>query len=167
MLPPYTKPHLSFADQLALLMQRGLSVTDQAKAVVDLQRISYGRLTPYWQPSQQLVPNSNDASRVVCTEQFWAGAEFRHAVDLYLFDKQLRLLFLDAIERIEVALRVDLAHAMGKRAPCAHRSPAFLDPVVPTGGCPGGHPAPELARQGRWCDRPIQGRLDQGVLRHL
>lgn len=25
MLPPYTKPHLSFADQLALLMQRGLA----------------------------------------------------------------------------------------------------------------------------------------------
>ncbi len=127
MLPPYTKPHLSFADQLALLMARGLVVTDQAKAVLHLERIGYGRLTPYWQPFQQLAPDPNDATRTIRTEQFQAGAEFRHAVDLYLFDKQLRLLFLDAVERVEVALRVDLAHALGKRDPFAHRSPAFLD----------------------------------------
>lgn len=127
MLPPYTKPHLSFADQLALLMQRGLGVTDQAKATHHLQRIGYGRLTPYWQPFQQIVPDPADATRTVRSDQFRPGAEFRHAVDLYLFDKQLRLLFLDAIERIEVALRVDLAHALGKRDPWAHRSPAFLD----------------------------------------
>lgn len=127
MLPPYTKPHLSFADQLALLVQRGLSATDQAKATDHLKRIGYGRLTSYWQPFQQLVPDPNDATRMVRSDQFQAGAEFRHAVDLYLFDKQLRLLFLDAIERTEVALRVDLAHALGRRNPWAHRSSAFLD----------------------------------------
>ncbi|MDN4634476.1 Abi family protein [Sphingomonas sp. PsM26] len=127
MLPPYTKPHLSFADQLALLVQRGMVVTDQAKAVLHLQRIGYGRLTPYWQPFQQFVPDPNDATLSVRSEQFQANAEFRHAVDLHLFDKQLRLLFLDAVERIEVALRVDLAHALGRRDPFAHRSTAFLD----------------------------------------
>nr|WP_240162194.1 Abi family protein [Gluconacetobacter azotocaptans] len=37
------------------------------------------------------------------------------------------LLFLDAIERIEVALRVDLAHTLGKRDPWAHRSVGLLD----------------------------------------
>lgn len=128
MLPPYTKPHLSFADQLALLEGRGLDVTDQAKAIRHLERIGYGRLTPYWQPFQQRIPDPQDASLTIRSDQFEPGAEFRHAVDLYLFDKQLRLLFLDAIERIEVALRVDLAHALGKRDPCAHRSSAFLDP---------------------------------------
>jgi abortive infection bacteriophage resistance protein len=127
MLPPYTKPHLSFADQLALLMQRGLSVTDQPKAIHHLQRIGYGRLAPYWQPFQQIVPDAADSSRTIRSDQFRPGAEFRHAVDLYLFDKHLRLLFLDAIERVEVALRVDLAHALGRRDPWAHRSPAFLD----------------------------------------
>ena len=127
MLPPYNKPHLSFTDQLAVLMARGLAVTDQAKAVTHLERIGYGRLTLYWQPFQRLVPHPSDASRTIRTEQFRAGSEFRHAVDLYLFDKQLRLLFLDAVERIEVALRVDMAHALGKRDPFAHRSTAFLD----------------------------------------
>ena len=127
MLPPYTKPHLSFADQLALLMQRGLGVSDTAKATEHLQRIGYGRLTPYWQPFQQFVPDSGDATRTIRSDLFRPNAEFRHAVDLYLFDKRLRLLFLDAIERIEVALRVDLAHALGKRDPWAHRSSAYLD----------------------------------------
>ena len=128
MLPPYAKPHLSFADQLALLEGRGLGVTDQAKAIRHLERIGYGRLSPYWQPLQERIPDPDDATRTIRTDQFQAGAEFRHAVDLYLFDKQLRLLFLDAIERIEVALRVDLAHALGNRDLFAHRSVAYLDP---------------------------------------
>lgn len=127
MLPPYTKPHRTFADQIALLMQRGLIVTDQPKAIHHLQRIGYGRLTSYWQPFQQIVPDPADPTRTIRGKHFRPGAEFRHAVDLYLFDKQLRLLFLDAIERIEVALRVDLAHTLGKRDPWAHRNPAFLD----------------------------------------
>jgi abortive infection bacteriophage resistance protein len=43
-------------------------------------------------------------------------------VELYVFDKRLRLLFLDAIERIEVALRVDIALLLGARDPSAHRN---------------------------------------------
>jgi len=42
---------------------------------------------------------------------------------LYVFDKRLRMLFLDAIERIEVALRVDLAILLGQRSRLAHRDP--------------------------------------------
>lgn len=38
----------------------------------------------------------------------------QNAVDLYVFDKQLRLLTMDALERIEIALRVDIAHTPGK-----------------------------------------------------
>ncbi len=43
-------------------------------------------------------------------------------MELYVFDKQLRMLFLDAIERIEVAIRVDIALLLGQRNPIAHRS---------------------------------------------
>jgi len=127
MLPPYTKPHLSFNDQLALLVDRGLVVTDPLKAVHHLKRIGYGRLALYWQPFQKFVADPSSPNHFIRKEKFQNGAEFRHAVDLYLFDKQLRLLFLDVIERIEVALRVDLAHALGKRDPWAHRDPVFLD----------------------------------------
>ena len=44
----------------------------------------------------------------------------------YVFDKRLRLLLLDALERIEVALRVDIAHFLGARDPWAHLSPDEL-----------------------------------------
>jgi abortive infection bacteriophage resistance protein len=50
-------------------------------------------------------------------------------MDLYVFDKRLRLIFLDAIERIEVALRVDVALLLGKRSPYAHRNPTVFDPA--------------------------------------
>ncbi|PJG44947.1 DNA-binding protein (plasmid) [Sphingobium sp. LB126] len=152
MLPPYTKPHLSFADQLALLVQRGMAVTDPAKATLHLQRIGYGRLTPYWQPFQDSIPDPADPAGVILTDQFRPGAEFRHAVDLYLFDKQLRLLFLDAIERIEVALRVELAHALGKRDPWAHRNAAFLDAHRANRAIHGGN----TTRHQSWLDKADQ-----------
>lgn len=42
------------------------------------------------------------------------------AVRLYLFDKRLRLFLADALERIEIPLRVDLAYLLGERSPFAH-----------------------------------------------
>jgi len=124
---PYTKPHLSFQDQIQLLLSRGLDISDQPKALLYLQRIGYGRLAPYWQPFQQTAPDPDDPGKLIHLEPFKPGAEFRHAVDLYLFDKELRLLFLDAVERFEVALRVDIAHTLGRRDPWAHLDVRHLD----------------------------------------
>lgn len=47
-------------------------------------------------------------------DAFRTGTTFQNAVDLYVFDKQLRLLTMDALERIEVALRVDISHTLGQ-----------------------------------------------------
>jgi len=46
--------------------------------------------------------------------------------DLYLFDRKLRLLALDAIERIELAVQVQVAHVLGERDPMAHLNSAEL-----------------------------------------
>jgi abortive infection bacteriophage resistance protein len=51
------------------------------------------------------------------------GASFQNAVDLYVFDKKLRLLALDAIERIEIAMRVDISHLLGKQDRFAYLKP--------------------------------------------
>ena len=104
----YVKPWTGVADQLAVLMARGLIVTDSAKALDYLHRIGYYRLSGYWFAFRQ----RNAAS--VITDNFKPGATFQNAVDLYVFDKQLRLLAMDALERIEIALRVDIAHSLGK-----------------------------------------------------
>ena len=104
----YVKPWTGVADQLAVLMARVLIVTDNAKALDYLHRIGYYRLSGYWFAFRQ-----RNATAAI-TDNFKPGATFQNAVDLYVFDKQLRLLAMDALERIEIALRVDIAHSLGK-----------------------------------------------------
>ena len=53
MLPPYAKPHLSFADQVRLLQQRGLGITDAWQAERHLARVGYYRLKDYLEPLRQ------------------------------------------------------------------------------------------------------------------
>ncbi|SCZ68389.1 Abortive infection bacteriophage resistance protein [Thiohalomonas denitrificans] len=56
-------------------------------------------------------------------DSFVDGSHFKDAVHLYVFDKKLRLLALDALERIELAIRVDIAHLLGEHDPYAHEEP--------------------------------------------
>jgi abortive infection bacteriophage resistance protein len=56
-----------------------------------------------------------------------AVAKFKHVTDLYAFDKALRLLVLDAIERIEISVRTEVALSVGRHNPRAHRNPGMLD----------------------------------------
>jgi abortive infection bacteriophage resistance protein len=153
MLPPYSKPHLSFADQVQLLKQRGLGITNNWQAERHLERIGYYRLKDYWFPFRQLqsVIQPGGGRTEVVLEDFRAGTSFEHAVALYVFDKKLRLLMSDAIERIEVALRVDVAHVLGARDPFAHRDATFLDPkrAKATRG--------QLTRHGEWLQRVDKG----------
>ncbi len=104
----YVKPWINIDEQLDQLIERGLQVSDRDKALNHLQRIGYYRLSGYWFAFRQ-----RDAATKT-TDDFKASATFQNAVDLYVFDKQLRLLAMDALERIEIALRVDMSHALGK-----------------------------------------------------
>ena len=54
------------------------------------------------------------------------GSKFQDSVALYVFDKKLRLLILDAIERVEVAFRVDIAYLLGEKDPFAYTNPNLL-----------------------------------------
>lgn len=96
----YTKQALTFPGQLALLQQRGLNVADPDRALHWLQRVSYYRLSAYF------LPFKDD-------ENFRPGTEFNDIAGLYIFDRKLRLLILDAIERIEVALRTSVTYEIG------------------------------------------------------
>lgn len=70
---------------------------------------------------QPLIHSLTGKMQVVVEDDFRPGTTFRQVMDLYVFDKRLRLLMLDAIERIEVALRVDIALLLGVRDPWVHR----------------------------------------------
>ena len=112
----YTKPPLSFEEQLTRLIDRGLIVNDRQFAISRLSAISYYRLSAYWYPFRYRKPDSS------VTDNFTANTTFAACLKLYEFDRKLRLLVLDAIERIEVAIRTKmtyfLAHAYGAFGYC-------------------------------------------------
>lgn len=124
----YKKPHLSFAEQLDLLKSRGLEVTDENTAKNYLHRLGYYRLSGYWYPFRALVSIEKQSEKTTSKreDRFLPGAKFEDAVNLYVFDKKLRLLIMDAIERIEVAVRVDIAYLLGEYDTFAHHKPELL-----------------------------------------
>ena len=83
----------SIDDQLALLKSRGMAISEPVRAKKALERFGYYRLSGYWYPFKQ----ANDDGTI--SDQFIADTHMSEAVDLYVFDKKLRLLALDALER--------------------------------------------------------------------
>lgn len=130
----YTKPWMSIDEQLARLQERGMQISDVDKARECLERVGYYRLSGYWydfrvrtaftplDPVTLGKPKKVRIERPV-TDEFKPGTRLHDAVDLYVFDKKLRLLALDALERIEVALRVDLSHRLGQKDTFAYLKP--------------------------------------------
>ncbi|MCD7098443.1 Abi family protein [Stenotrophomonas sp. MMGLT7] len=119
----YSRPWKSFDEQLALLRMRGLLIEDEKVALTWLQRVGYYRLSAYWYPFRVFrleQDAANGAIRTVSTDQFVAGTVFSDAVALYLFDRTLRILLADALERIEVSLRVEVAYRLGSADTFAH-----------------------------------------------
>lgn len=100
---PYTKPALTLDQQVQQLRQRGMSFGDEAHAHHYLGALNYYRLTAYW------LPFEADHT----THSFAPGTTFEAVLDRYVFDRELRLLVMDAIERIEVAIRTQFAYHLG------------------------------------------------------
>lgn len=96
----YTKPPLSSDEHLELLKERGLLIQDEDRALRYLDNISYFRLSGYMFSHQK-----NDGSH-----EFFPNTTFESIIGEYHFDKKLRLLLLEYIERIEVALRAQLSN---------------------------------------------------------
>ena len=99
---PYPKQIQTFANQIGILKQRGMTFADEAAAEAWLHRVSYYRMSGYWYPLL--------ADRVNHT--FKPGTTFEQAVSLYEFDSRLRELVFRNIGRIEVAVRTQMAYVM-------------------------------------------------------
>ncbi|EMG53133.1 abi family protein [Ochrobactrum sp. CDB2] len=106
-----------------------MDIGDVQRASSCLERIGYYRLSAYWYPfraSQTSIDPVTGKSKTIVLDNFRAGTRFQDAVDFYVFDKKLRLIVLDAIERIEIGLRADISILMGKADPWAHRNGGLL-----------------------------------------
>jgi abortive infection bacteriophage resistance protein len=100
----YSKPPLTFEAQADLLLNRGLAA-NRDSLISKLKSVNYYRLSGYLYPFRRsddtFVPDTS-------LETVWMR---------YTFDRYLRLLVMDAIERIEVAFRTQViyhfAHTCG------------------------------------------------------
>jgi abortive infection bacteriophage resistance protein len=112
----YLKPVLAFEEQADQLLRRGM-VGDRDLIIRRLRGVSYYRLSGYWYPFRELDPLTPGA----VLDSFLPGTSFSEIWKRYAFDRQLRLLVMDAIERIEVFVRSQLAfHHASHHGPFAY-----------------------------------------------
>jgi abortive infection bacteriophage resistance protein len=101
----YKKPPLSFEKQAELLISRGLEANKE-ELVNKLRVVNYYRLSGYWYPFRH--PGNDIFKPNTTLEKIWRR---------YTFDRQLRLLVMDAIERLEIAIKTSIinrhSHACG------------------------------------------------------
>lgn len=93
----YSKSPLTYDEQADLLLARGLAASRE-DLLSRLRSVSYYRLSGYWFPFQQ-----KDGS-------FRPGTSLTEVWARYTFDRRLRTLVMDAIERVEVCLRTELVY---------------------------------------------------------
>jgi len=98
----YTKPPLTLDQQADLLLKRGMA-GDRDEMISRLKSVNYYRLSGYCYPFRNRDKNGE------MLDDFRPGTTFEAVWMRYRFDRRLRLLVLDALERIEVAVRTQLA----------------------------------------------------------
>jgi abortive infection bacteriophage resistance protein len=102
----YEKPPLTFQAQAELLLSRGI-VGDRTDMVAKLSTVNYYRLSAYWYPFRLESPIPSPTKRL---DQCKPGTSFDVIWETYVFDQKLRLITMEAVERIEVAVRTQLAY---------------------------------------------------------
>jgi abortive infection bacteriophage resistance protein len=101
----FPKAPASIPQLLAKLEGRGLAIPDPVQATHHLKFIGYYRLSAYMLPFQHQGAGED-------RHQFQPGASMGEILDLYAFDRKLRLLVMDALERTEVAVRAAISDHM-------------------------------------------------------
>ena len=92
----FTKTYSNPSCLVALLKSRGLEVCDERVAMQYLENVGYYRLSAYMYPFLKSPKTQH---------LYKQGATFDKVLMLYRFDKKLRILLLNEIEKIEIAIR--------------------------------------------------------------
>ncbi len=96
----FNKPAISIDQQIELLQQRGLIISNTKLAYEYLSHFNHYRLGEYWYVMQ------NDKENHV----FKPNSKFEDVIALYNFDAELRLLLFEVIEKIEISLRTKMIY---------------------------------------------------------
>lgn len=104
----YNKPPLTYTEQIELLRSRGMVIPDKQRTERHLSNISYYRLSAYMLPYKQ-----KENGEIL--DSFREGVTWDMVYNLYIFDRKLRLLVFDAIERLEVAIRAQITYQLSHK----------------------------------------------------
>ncbi len=97
----FDKKPLTIDGQINLLIDRGMDIPNKDKTRQLLSNISYYRLSAYW---YTFLDHPKTAHK------FFPNTTFDSVLNTYIFDRKLRLLIFDEIERIEISLRTKLIY---------------------------------------------------------
>lgn len=90
---PFIKTYSTPHELVQLLKTRGMEITDEENALHYISHIGYYRLSAYMYPLLSIPKEQH---------LFKRGVTFGKVMMLYRFDKKLRLLLFNEIEKIEV-----------------------------------------------------------------
>lgn len=90
----FNKTYTNPIEIISLLKERGLDVGDSQRTEHYIRNIGYYRLSAYLYPFLQKPKEAH---------QYKSGSTFQDALNLYRFDKKLRLFLFNEIEKVEVA----------------------------------------------------------------
>lgn len=99
----YSKPWLSYDDQIKHLQHRGLTINNPTESAAFLSHLNYYRFSGYCVAFE------------VSRHQFASGCTFEDIQAAYEFDRILRDLIADALEPVELDLRTNIAYHFGQR----------------------------------------------------
>lgn len=102
----FGKDYKTPRELVTLLENRGLIINDRQKAQLYLESIGYYRLSAYMHPLLK-TPK--------ILHLYKEGATFNKVMMLYRFDKKLRLLLFNEIEKIEIAVREAVMNMTAER----------------------------------------------------
>lgn len=103
----FTKTYKNPDELVHLLLLRGLLIKDTRRAERYIQNIGYYRLSAYMYPFLK-SPKSDHL--------FKDGTTFDKVLMLYCFDKKLRVLLFNEIEKIEIAVRESIMNMTAERS---------------------------------------------------
>ena len=110
----YVKQPTSVAEQINRLERRGLIFKDKKLAAGYLNNISYYRLRAYTYPFQE--------NEDPCLDHQFIREDitFQDIIDLYVFDRRLRSLVFNELEKVEVAVRTKLSQVYSESTNNSH-----------------------------------------------
>jgi len=165
----YVKPWLRVADQIAQLEERGVVIGNRKSAHALLNSVGYYRLTGYLYPFRESEENldGDGRSRVQILNAYRSGTTLTYVAELIDFDRQLRMLVMEGVERIEIAARMKIGHILGRQSVFAHEDPNCFTTAFTTASTDARDPAP--SKHVEWLQRvkKRQEDSDETFVKHF